>query len=550
MSIPKHKGALIVIIALAFAVRLVGINYGLPLWLIGDEPPSVTGALKMIEMKTVFPFLHQDELKSTLYFPPYLAFIYMPFFVILLTVKFIFFAGNLDAFKNYTAGNISEFFLLARFLNVILGTATVYFAYRIVKNIFKEERPALIAIAILALSPLHIYLSVFARDWVPATFLFTIALFTLSRIDYSFNKKYIMVAIIAGLAFGISLIGGFIMVFILFWYLFYEQRALLSLFVNKTLYVALLIFLALAAISVALYPYGFHFSGDNSIGSSKTFYAYLTSLANFFYPALLSEPILTITAIFGLFFCWRDRRNWFWTITAFVFTYASIFYWLYHYDYRYTVYLFPILAILAGYGLHRITNLLPNKKQANLLVAVPLIFLTISTAHFANLLLQNDTRAQANHWVETNLPANTKIIVFAELMRLNSTPEAKTEQQTLDPTSLRHIDLSESYLSDKPKANKAFHALNLYTVENKKFYQNPTAYATKNHYEYLILDNNFPENNLDQQAVWQALAVTGHPIIHFGSVDAKHFIRDGWFPNIFNLLRLKTLGPQITIYKL
>lgn len=550
MPISKHQATLIVIIALAFAVRLAGINYGLPLWLIGDEPPFVTGALKMIELKTVLPFLHQDELKSILYFPPYLAFLYIPFFVILLAIKFIFLGGSLDIFKNYIANNPSDLFLLARFLNVILGTATIYFLYRIAKNIFAEERPALFAAAILALSPLHIYFSVFARDWVPATLLFTIAIFTLSRADQSSNKKYLTVAIIAGLAFGVSLIAGFIMVFALFWYLFYERHALLSIFVNKTLYAALLIFLVLAALSVALYPYGFHFAGDNSISSTKSFYDYLINLADFLYPVLLSEPILIITALLGFFFCWRNRRNWFWTSMAFIFIYASIFYWFYHYDYRYTIYLFPLLAILAGYGLHLVTNFLPNKKRVNFLAAIPLIFLAITTAHFANLLIQDDARAQARHWVETNLPAHTKIIVFAELMRLASTPEAKTEQQILDSDSLRQIDRAENYLSDRPQVDRAFHALNLYTVENQEFYQNPATYVIKNHYEYLILDSNFPENNPDQQAIWQAFADTGRPIIHFGSVDAKHFIRDGWFPNIFDFLKLKTLGPQITIYKL
>lgn len=551
MTISKYQATLITIVALAFAIRLFGINYGLPLWLIGDEPPFVTAALKMIELKTVLPFLHQNELRSTLYFPPYLAFFYIPFFSILLAIKFIFFAGDLEIFKNHIVSNPSDLFLLARSLNVILGTATIYFIYRIAKNIFKEERPALLAAALLALSPLHVYFSVFARDWVPATFLFTIAIFILSRVDRPLINKYLIAAIIAGLAFGISLIAGFIMVFTLFWYLFYEKHTLLSVFVNKALYAALLIFLALAALSIALYPYGFHFASDNSIGSTtKSFYAYLTNLANFLYPALLSEPILIITALLGLFFCWSDRRDWFWTSASFIFTYASILYWLYHYEYRYTIYLFPLLAILAGYGLHRITNFLPNKKLANFVIAILLIFLAITISRFSNLLLQNDTRAQARHWVETNLPTNTKIIVFAELMRLTSTLEAKAEQQALDPASLRQVDLSENYLRTEPQASQAFHALNLYTVENQELYQNPIAYVTKHHYEYLILDHNFPENNSDRRAAWLALAETGRPIIHFGSTDEKHLIRDGWFPNIFDLLKLKNLGPKITIYKL
>lgn len=550
MSIPKHRTVLFIIIALAFVVRLVGVNYGLPLWLIGDEPPFVTATLKMIEMKTVLPFLHQDELKSTLYFPPYLAFLYIPFFLILITIKFIFFRGSLDILKNYITSNPSDFFLLARLLNVAFGTATVYLIYKTAKNIFAEKRPALLASLILALSPLHIYLSTFARDWVPATFLFTMAIFILSRDRRFLINHYLVVAIIAGIAFGVSLIAGFIMVFMFLWYLFYKNNTLMSVFKNKILYLSLLIFVILATLSIALYPYGFHFSGDNSISASKSFYDYLRSLVRFLYPNLLSEPILILSAVFGLFFCWRNRRNLFWTSLTFIFTYASVIYWIYHYDNRYTIYLFPLLTILAGYGLHRVTNLLSNKKMANIVVAFPLIFLVIATTRFENLLLKNDTRAQARHWVENNLPANTKIIVFAELMRLISTPEAKIEQQALDPISLRQVDRSENYLDTDYRAVRAFHALNLYTVKNQEFYKDPATYAAKHHYEYLILDNNFPENNPAQRAIWIALATTGQPIIHFGSGDTKHLIRDGWFPNIFHLLKLKNLGPQITIYKL
>ncbi|MBI2406557.1 MAG: hypothetical protein HYV25_03170, partial [Candidatus Harrisonbacteria bacterium] len=49
---------LIFILAVAFFVRIAGISYGLPMWLVSDEPPFIFGALKMMELRTLVPALH------------------------------------------------------------------------------------------------------------------------------------------------------------------------------------------------------------------------------------------------------------------------------------------------------------------------------------------------------------------------------------------------------------------------------------------------------------------------------------------------------------
>jgi len=166
----------------------------------------------------------------------------------------------------------------------------------------------------------------------------------------SFNKRYVLGAIIAGLAFGVSLIAGFLMLFMLYWYIFYEKHSPLEVSKNKTLYLALFIFLALTAISITIYPYGFHLSGDNSISQVKSFYGYLVSIWNFFKPIALAEPALLLLSIIGFYFFYKNTRQYFWTTIVFIFSYTSIFYLIFHYEQRFTAYLFPLLAMSAGYG--------------------------------------------------------------------------------------------------------------------------------------------------------------------------------------------------------
>ncbi|MEK9170042.1 MAG: hypothetical protein AAB674_00130, partial [Patescibacteria group bacterium] len=90
----QPKLILVYILIFSFLVRLAGIGYGLPLWLIDDEPPFTLAALKMIQLKTLLPAFHMEEFKAFLYYPPYLSYLYLLPFSILLGVKYLFFSGG------------------------------------------------------------------------------------------------------------------------------------------------------------------------------------------------------------------------------------------------------------------------------------------------------------------------------------------------------------------------------------------------------------------------------------------------------------------------
>src|SRR3989338_1954886 len=161
----------------AFILRVVGIQYGLPLWLVGDEPSFIFGSLKMIELRTFIPALHMQEFLWTFYYPPYLSYLYLLPFTFVAGAKFIFFSGSLGEFAQFLQFDLSDFFLAARLLSACIGTATVYLVYRVGKNIFGREREALFSAAFLAFSFLHVNFSHWARHWAPATFVFSFFLF-------------------------------------------------------------------------------------------------------------------------------------------------------------------------------------------------------------------------------------------------------------------------------------------------------------------------------------------------------------------------------------
>src|SRR3989338_3526296 len=162
---------LVAILSPPFLLRVSGIGFGLPLWLISDEPPFTAATLKMMELKTVLPVLHEEAFKKVIYFPPYLSYLYLAPMSAILGLQYLSYDGPLAEFKNYVVSDPSLLFLFVRFLNVIMGVATVYLTYRITKNIFQRELAALAAAFFLGTSLLHIDLSFVGRDWGPAIFL-------------------------------------------------------------------------------------------------------------------------------------------------------------------------------------------------------------------------------------------------------------------------------------------------------------------------------------------------------------------------------------------
>jgi hypothetical protein len=548
-NIFNKKNILALIITAAFLVRIIGINYGLPLWLISDEPPFTAASLKMLELKTLLPVFHEEEFKKIIYFPPYLSYLYLLPFSVVLGISYVFAGLPLHEFKNLVISDPSSLFILARFLNVILGTMTVWLVFRFSHKFFKNGLSARASAFFLAFSLLHINLSSVGRDWVPAVFMFSLSLFFLTNDNYSFKKRFLAGGIISGLSFGISLISGFAMVFMLLWYLIYEKHTIIQALREKVLYLTLAVFLFLAGISIAVFPFGFVFAKYTSAREPKHVLDLLSLIINFFIPILKSEPVLIFFSGIGLMFSYQKQRRYFWVVISFFLSYEIIFYYTYHYQARFTIYLFPILAGLAGYGL---MSLISGKKKVvtfTLLIvaaAIPIL----STIGLLRLDLKNDSRTVARKWAEKNLPENSKIIVEARLMRLSSNTQTIEEQARIDPNSLRQIDRAEASFIKNPHGYKNFHALNLYTVKNQNFFTNISSYARRGGYEYLIIDPFFETPELDTKKGLALLKEKGELVKAYGENQKNYSIDSGEFGFPWGLFAVENPGPLIEIYRL
>ncbi len=551
------KKIIFLIIGAAFLVRILGINYGLPLWLVADEPPFIFGALKMIELKTLIPALYSDAFKAALYYPPYLSYFYLIPFSIFLGLKYLFIGGGLENFKNIIVADPSGLFMIARFLMAILGTATVWLVYKISKNIFKSEAAALLAAGFLAFAFIHVNFSHWGRHWIPVTFVFSLVIYALSREDFSPKKKYLMASLIAGIGAGVNYQAAISAIFILLWFIFYDRLLSLKIFREKWIYASIGLFLGFVLLAYFLYPAGLVVGKKDITGErnlSGFLEGYVFHATNLFY----NDPAILLFLILGLILSFFYSRRYFWVAGGFIFSYIAVFYILvFHVD-RYILMLFPLFAITAGYGLFELWKKIGVKLRFLVmgLGVISFIFSIAMVAKFDWLLLKNDTRISAINWFQSSIPKGSKVAILVRYMRMPTTFEAIKELEKINREVLRQVDFAELALKNK----EDYYALNLYTVSSGEFYAKIKEYLTKNHYGYLIVENDFAKEKgvPDLEKIGTAIKVfdgftdESQDVVNwFGGGDKNSYGTVPWFTGGWkNIFKLKNNGPRIIIVKL
>lgn len=555
----ENKRWLMLILIMTILLRLPGILYGFPMWLIEDEPAFVTSALKMIELKNPIPALNYDEFKGLLYYQPLLPLFYLIPFGILLIGKLAVFSGNFQEFIFYTKADLSSFFILARLIALAFSAATVLLTYAISKNIFGNKKIGLLSATFLSLSLLHINFSPIGKEWMPTLTMLLGAIYLLSNKNISEQKRYLLSGLFAGLAFGFSNVGGFTMPLILLWYLFMDNNSIWKVFKEKYLYQVLTIFLAIAAITTAVAPFDFFIAGgERTISEPKNIAGWLKNFYVFLWPVAKTEPILSIFTFIGLIFSIKKYRGYFNMIMAFIMIYISAFYILFYHQHRYLLPLFPLLAITAGFGLYESKKYIEGKSKlaTNLMLVLVMAGLLIPAMKFSQVTYNNDVRIIARKWIIDNLPENTKILTYSELTRLNSTREAILEQENIDPNSLRQIDYAEKYFGKNPNAEKSFHALNLYSVSNNDFFENIEEYIEKNNYKYLLISLEQTPNLNHIEKLWGIANKSKEVRIFRDSNKLQpeetiiHHLTIDNFGNIINLFKLNYGGQPLGLYEI
>ncbi|KKT60461.1 MAG: hypothetical protein UX43_C0001G0091 [Candidatus Giovannonibacteria bacterium GW2011_GWB1_46_20] len=538
--IMSAKKWLLAILVFVFLARIVGVSYGLPLWLVDDEPPFTLAALKMLQLKTLIPASQLADFKTVLYYPPYLSYLYLPFFAALVAIKFLFYGGPSALFASFLLTDLSWFYVIARTINVVLATLSVFLIYKITETVLQDRRPALLAAFFVSTSLIHIALSIVSRHWLSVFFFTALVLYWLSRPNLSEKQRYFGAIFSAGIGVGFAIINLLLAPLIAFWYLIYEKKPVLAAFKEKFFYKLYAMFAALAALPYILYPASLGFSADTTAGATKTIFGAITSPIFFAKTIAISEFVLIAFAILGLVFTFKNNRRIFWTFAAFIYSYSIIFYLVFRFEPRFFMGLLPFYAILAGYGFYEIQKMLPSpvpQKIFLLVLLIPLAFVL----RLDWLAIQNDSRTLAREWAEENLPSGTKIMVLARLTRFSTNKDAVSEQEKISASSLRKVDRADAELG-----NLNFHTLNLFDASNQSFYENVESYIKQNHYEYLVIQPDYKNSQY-----FKGVMAHSELLKTFGSGEAAMSIAESQFlKSPAALFQIKELGPEIKVYKL
>lgn len=539
----SNQKILFAIIGFGIILRLSGISYGLPLMIVSDEPPFTLAALQMIQLKTLIPSLYPEVFNAILYYPPYLAYIYLPFFLAILGAYYIFFSGDVSHLTAYLVSDLSAFFVTARVISLVFAVFSMYLVYRITTSLFQSRTAALAATFLLSTSLLHIALSMVARHWLPVSFLFLLVLFLLTHEKSTDERRYGVALLIVGFGMGVSSISVLLVIPLVLHYILFGRIRFADALRNRFLWVCGIGSLTLAALPTFLYSGSNGFLTDITLFESKSVFGFLSSPLHALSLTAWSEPSLTLFLLVGLVLLARDN----WRLSLFfggwLVSYAAVFYTIFYFDTRFFLPVVPLYAILGGYAISRLWRYHVPKIIIIALLAVPLS----SALALATLAYTNDTRVLARAWMQEHVNAGEKVLVYVNLTRLPATGDAIEELREIDERALRKVDEADETLD----APYAFHALNLYTIASDSFFETLPDYAREHAYAYLITSPEYIRESPVRKQGFDKLIEESEVVASWRGSGVSTSISSSAFLDSFTrLYTLRHLGPDIVIYKL
>lgn len=327
-------------------------------------------------------------------------------------------AQIIDALFSVHLGNYDGMLSLGRLLSTSIDVLTAYFVYLIAKLIFKNKKIALLSAFFYSISFFAIQNAHFFIVDTFLTFFVTALLYCLLLyLQQSTLKKILLLAIVSAAAITTKFTAIVFIPVVVLTIIFKEfkqfKRLIFQLFLfSFSLLIFSFIFMpyayldwhkfladVLLQIKLNSDPYVFPYTLQY-VGTIP----YLYYLKNVFLWGL--GPPITILAFIGIFFLIKHPRATRYTL------YATCYYVFYFLIIgrsavkfmRYMLPIYPFLALMAGYGLWKITN---NKIARSVFLIACLLW----TALFLNIYSHEHTRISATKWIKQNIPSGSTLAV-------------------------------------------------------------------------------------------------------------------------------------------
>jgi hypothetical protein len=457
------KLPLFTILTVSLILRLWGIWFGLPYLYHQDETHEVLRALEL--GAGGFDF-HRVTKAGYFYL---LFFEYGIYFIVM---KLLGFVKSASDFALYFIKEPWSFYLIGRSTTAIIGTLNVYITYKIGKEAY-SDRTGVIAALLLAFNYLHSQSSHYITVDVPMTCLATFSLLFIIRMAHDGNlKNYMLAGILAGLAVQTKATAIVLVFPILIAHLYYttksKKNSVWEFFFGKGILICavmgiLVLFIGnpglLLNFKNVLYSFWNMFfgnaatasTGSSGIDHSPNLFLFYLHVLNVSSGTLLF--IISIAGFVYILFCRKEEDV---ILTGYIVSFFVLISMSKHrhlFYFRYLIPILPALMILSAKFIDEIVVKLWPKK-VRLLVALMVCLLIVQPGYKIMrenyFLSHKDTRTIAKEWIESNIPAGTRILI--EGMRT----KPKEDTVPLHYNKNNILNAIERYRGEEPRKAKYF----------------------------------------------------------------------------------------------
>lgn len=544
------------ILVLALILRVWKIGFGLPNIYSTDEWFEVKRALKLGAGSIEF----ERAGKGFLFYV-----LFVEYAVYYIIVKLLGLVQSGHDFLLALFNDPTNFWLMGRATNAVIGSLTCYFLYLLGRRVHSEN-VGLFAALLMAVHILHVHSSHFIDVDIPLVFLITICfliMYSSSGILQYGIAHYSILAVVCALAVTAKITGGVILLGVLAFHygnIKLENRAvsLKSFFVDNRLALFLVVFVVVLFSAepgylitikhTAVWGLSFFRLADSGRGSMLKWPIYPRTPWVYYLQTLFPLKYLafSISVFIGVILSFKiSRRE---ILLAFLIPYLFFLFTSQSRELVFGRYLLPVLPILfiySGLALEWLLGICQRRLKYGLIVFMVALGILIYPLIMDSIALdvrltKPDTRTVAKNWVEEIIPVKAQIYIQGT----GITPSAGTVPLRMDPDA---IDESERNKGDDPLKGEYYKAM------KESLRTGPT-------YRLIMIDNPRQLSEALQDRI-------GDYVILNSAIRGKFNleINQKSFPEIFHLLLWvdsgefelmkifqpdeETLGPNILIYR-
>lgn len=400
---------LFLIVAAAFIIRAIGVNFGLPFVYHDDEPILVNYALAYGTGDFNPHFFNIAPLLTYILFA-----LYGFLFIIGRAV------GYFHAIKDFAylyLNNPALFYIIGRMiLGVFCGTLSVLALYFMGKRYFNKTT-ALLAAFFLAFNFLHVRDSHYIYFDIPLTL--CVLIFFLKAHDFFKPVRridYIQFGALFGLAISVKYQGIFLS---LPFFVIIVYNAMISKNLSLSSVIANVVWCCGAFLAVVFISNPFLFINFTEFINSISKFPYIPVSPLFHLKISLFNGCGAVMVIFGIIGITLAmiNKNKAVIIVIFVIFYYALITKATQPGERIVLPIVPLVLLFAASTVTEIYSAIKNKTAAmavSLLLILILAYPSLALACYSDLLfLREDTRTEAYKWIKDNIPASSRIALDA-----------------------------------------------------------------------------------------------------------------------------------------